>query len=144
MHTIPAFCPPAEHKLGVIVASYTVYLCVPVSYLARTIFFAHKTVLVEPQLLAGYAAVSVRHFVCRDTQTYRWRFDIDPTPPLIIDTIEMSVLLLVESPLHPLTLGQTCLLNHPQRRELKALKEVGSLDEVREEASELQRAAVTS
>lgn len=58
MHTIPAFCPPEEHKLGVIIASYTVYLYVPVSYLARTIFFAHKTVLLEPQLLAGYAGLS--------------------------------------------------------------------------------------
>lgn len=86
----------------------------------------------------------MRHFVCRDTQTYRWRFDIDLTPPLIIDTIEILVLLLVESPLHPLTLGQTCLLNHPQRRELKALKEIGNLNELREEASDLQRAAVTS
>lgn len=37
------------------------------------------------------------------------------------------LLLLVEWPLHPLTLGQTFLLNHPQRREVEALKELGKL-----------------
>lgn len=72
----------------------------------------------------------------------RSRFDRALTLPLIIDTIEMVVLLLVESPLHPLTLAQTFLLNHPQRKELRALKEIRNLNEPREGAFNLQRAAV--
>lgn len=55
----------------------------------------------------------------------------------------MVVLLLVEWPLHRLTLGQTFPLNHPQRRELKALKEMRNLNELGEGARILQRAAVT-
>lgn len=46
----------------------------------------------------------------------------------------MVVLLLVESLLHPLTPGLTFLLNHPQRLDLKTLKEIRNLNELREGA----------
>lgn len=64
-------------------------------------------------------------FVQRDTQ--KQHFNIDRTPSPIIDTFQMMLLLLVEWPLHPLTLGQTFLLTHPQRREVEALKELSKL-----------------
>lgn len=74
---------------------------------------------------SAFPKFSVSAFVCRDTQ--KQHFNIDWTPSPIIDTFQMMLLLLVEWPLHPLTLGQTFLLNHPQRREVGALKELGKL-----------------
>lgn len=66
---------------------------------------------------------SMSAFVRRDTQKQHFNW----TPSPIIDTFQMMLLLLVEWPLHPLTLGQTFLLTHPQRREVEALKELGQL-----------------
>lgn len=82
---------------------------------------------------------SMSAFVRRDTQ--KQHFDIDWPPSPIIDTFQMMLLLLVEWPLHPLTLGQTFLLNHPQRREVEALKELGKL---RQAALKLHGAAAVT
>lgn len=78
--------------------------------------------------MSVFPKFSMSAFVRRDTQ--KQHFTIDWTPLPIIDTFQMMLLLLVEWPLHPLTLGQTFLFNHPQRREVGALKELAKLRQV--------------